>query len=137
MKFKKYSSIENSYREKEIQRIYEEGFANDDIVWNLTEKAHGCLKKDTLIKMSDGNEKSISSIKQGESVLTYNQETNKIEIKKVKKVICQNLNKKWIKLHFDNGRHLILTEDHKIYTKNRDWIEAKDIDFNDEFLSIQ
>jgi len=41
MEFKKYDSIENSYREKEIERIYQHGFGDKDIEWVVTEKVHG------------------------------------------------------------------------------------------------
>jgi len=40
MKFKKYSSIENSYREKEIKRIITSGII-DCCEWVVTEKIHG------------------------------------------------------------------------------------------------
>lgn len=39
LKFKKYSSIENTYRSKEIDRITEQG--NSGGVWRLSEKVHG------------------------------------------------------------------------------------------------
>jgi len=41
MEFTKYSTIENSYREKEINKIIENGFASKDIEWVVTEKVHG------------------------------------------------------------------------------------------------
>jgi len=56
MKFTKYSNIENSYREKEIQRIIESGFASEDIVWVVTEKIHGT----NLSFLSDGNEVKVA-----------------------------------------------------------------------------
>ena len=42
MEFTKYPSIENSYREKEIERIITNGFADNKIKWVVTEKVHGC-----------------------------------------------------------------------------------------------
>jgi len=41
MKFTKYSSIENTYRKKEIEKIYINGFADNKIKWIVTEKIHG------------------------------------------------------------------------------------------------
>jgi len=41
MKFTKYSSIENTYREKEINKIIENGFADKNIEWVVTEKVDG------------------------------------------------------------------------------------------------
>ena len=41
MKFKKYPSIENSYREKQIDQIRVHGYASNDIIYCVTEKIHG------------------------------------------------------------------------------------------------
>ncbi len=41
MKFKKYSEIENTYREDEIQRIRSNGFDDSSIKWSVTEKVDG------------------------------------------------------------------------------------------------
>ena len=41
MKFQKYGSIENSYREKTLYYIHSEGFADPEILWVATEKIHG------------------------------------------------------------------------------------------------
>jgi Rnl2 family RNA ligase len=41
IKFKKYRSIENSYRKKFANKIVQEGFANKDITWVGTEKIDG------------------------------------------------------------------------------------------------
>jgi len=41
LEFKKYSEIENTYRQKEIERIYKNGFANKNIEYVVTEKVHG------------------------------------------------------------------------------------------------
>ena len=51
MEFKKYDSIENSYREKVIEKIYQHGFGNKDIEWVVTEKIHGT----NFGFISDGN----------------------------------------------------------------------------------
>ena len=56
MKFKKYSSIENSYREKEIEKIVTNGFASDDIEYIVTEKVHGTH----LSLLSDRNDVKVA-----------------------------------------------------------------------------
>jgi len=56
MNFKKYSSIENSYRDKEIKKIRISGFAEKDIEWVVTEKIHGT----NFSFISDGNEVKVA-----------------------------------------------------------------------------
>ena len=136
MKFTKYSSIENSYREKEIERIITNGFANKDIEWVVTEKIHGCFEKNQKVLTKNGYKK-ISKINENDFVLSFNHKNGKFEYKKVKKSINRNLSKKWVKLIFDNGKEIICTEDHKIFTKNRGYVEAKDLNENDEFLEAK
>ena len=41
IEFKKYSEIENTYRQKEIEKIRKSGFANKNIEYVVTEKVHG------------------------------------------------------------------------------------------------
>jgi len=69
MKFTKYSSIENSYREKEIESIYIAGFAVKDIEWVVTEKIHGC----NFSFISDGDDVQVAK---RTAVLTENELQN-------------------------------------------------------------
>ena len=59
MDFKKFTSIENSYRIKEIQSI-QINFPGEEFV--VQEKIHGCLENRTKITMADGTTKTISEI---------------------------------------------------------------------------
>jgi len=136
MKFTKYSSIENSYREKEIESIYIAGFADKDIEWVVTEKVDGCFEKNQKVLTKNGYKK-ISKINENDFVLSFNHRNGKLEYKKVKKSINRKSNKRWIKLIFDNGKEIICTEDHKIFTKNRGYVEAKYLNENDEFIEVK
>ena len=96
-------------------------------------KLHGCVYKDTLITLANGETIPINTIKSGTYIMTYNETTKEVEINKVSKVICQTLDKNWVKLVFDTTE-LICTADHKIYTKNRGYIEASKLSVNDIFI---
>ena len=98
-----------------------------------TEKVHGCVSEDTLVLLSNGIHKKISKIIIGDEVVTFNETLFINENKKVKNVFNQPLNKEWLELIFDNTT-LICTKDHKIYTKNRGYVEAQFLDINDEFV---
>ena len=50
--FKKFNSLENSYRENFIHKIREHGYENEEYI--ITEKLHGCFTHDTKITLPDG-----------------------------------------------------------------------------------
>ena len=60
VKFKKFSSLENSYRENFIHKIREQGYENEYYI--ITEKLHGCFTHDTKITLPDGKHKTIGEI---------------------------------------------------------------------------
>lgn len=114
--------------------VYDKTRKKPTLMFTLSEKIHGCFYKKTNITMADGSEKEISSLKSGMYVLTYNEKTHKNEINRIKNVLNQKLNKDWCKLIFDKTT-IICTKDHKIYTKNRGYVEAQNLTVDDEFLS--
>ena len=142
----KYPSI-NQFRQivKEITEsacfigLDEEGKAQFDYLkpkpvleFSITPKAHGCFEKNTLVTLANGENVKISELEQGTYILSYNTSTNTQEVKQVKAVLNQKLNKEWIKLIFDKTE-LICTKDHKIYTKNRGYVEAHHLTDEDVF----
>jgi ribonucleoside-triphosphate reductase len=99
-----------------------------------------CLIGSTLIKCADG-EKPISEIiniiNSGGtcSVETFNEKTGKIEFKNVVNGILTKKNAEVVKLTIEeNGIEYTVTstDDHKFYTKNRGWVEAKDLTEEDD-----
>ncbi|MFW6172903.1 MAG: RNA ligase, Rnl2 family [Elusimicrobiota bacterium] len=53
MPFRKYSSIENSYRQKEIDYIVRCGFNHTDYKWSVSEKVHGASFSFALVSGQD------------------------------------------------------------------------------------
>lgn len=98
-------------------------------------KHHGCVSSDTEVLLSDGSTKPISDLKSGTSILSYNPETKEIENDVVLNVLDDELDKDWLELEFDNGYILKCTEDHPIFTENRGYVKAKDLDEHDIFVS--
>ena len=70
MQFKKYNSIDNSYREKTVRYIKQGGF--DKVPWVAQEKIHGCNM--SFIIDDDGKiscAKRSGFIKEGENFFNY------------------------------------------------------------------
>jgi hypothetical protein len=100
-----------------------------------TTKCHGCVHKDTLVTLADGSQEKISNIPIGTSILSYNELTKEIEFDVVNDVIVQDLEKKWIRLDFDNGTYLKCTTDHPILTSSG-WISAEDLTSEHEIIIL-
>ena len=133
--FRKFSEIEN-VRQKQIDWIVEQGLSGG--VWNCSVKCHGCLEKTSRVMLANGEELPISEIEIGDIVLSFDGEKNDFVPAKVKNVIEKPIVDEldWYRLSLDNGRELVCTGDHKILTKNRDWVQAKDLEENDEIVGI-
>ena len=58
--FNKFPSLENTYRQKEIDQIVNQGLADQGYI--VTEKVHGCFTHDTKISLSDGTTKKLGEI---------------------------------------------------------------------------
>jgi len=99
-----------------------------------TVKLHGCFDKNSLVTLSNGEEIPISEINVGDSILSYDFEFNRFVDKKVVNTENFKSNKNWVELVFDNNSSIKCTEDHKIYTKNRGWVEAINLTEEDVFL---
>lgn len=147
MKHIKWPSIEqyrNAIRNITNYTRYSGKDENGDPIYNTnplpkltyigTVKSHGCFSHDTLITLADGNKIPISEITKDTSILSFDLDKNMYVVEKVNDVIVQELDKNWIKLEFDNGSIIECTEDHKFYTKNRGWVEAKNLIDTDEFI---
>lgn len=105
------------------------------LTFTASEKIHGCFDKDTLVTLANGENVKISELTPGSYVLTYNIDSGEQEPKQVKNVINQNLDKSWLRVTFD-GATILCTEDHKIYTKNRGYVEARNLKDTDIFVTL-
>ena len=84
-----------------------------------------CFHADTLIVIDSGK-KPISDIEIGESVQSWNEETKKMEFKKVADKIITHSNKPCFRIRLKNGQEIRCTQDHKFFFEGA-WIEIKDI----------
>jgi hypothetical protein len=93
-----------------------------------------CIDEEEFVTMADDSNKQLKDVKVGDYVVTWSEEQNKFENKKV----IANLDKGFvecIKINLENGKSITCTSDHKILTKNRAWVSAGELTNNDEIVS--
>ena len=98
-------------------------------------KLDGCVSKDTIVETENG-EKTIEEVVKGNDtqILSYNEETNKVEFKTIKKKMHFFTEKKWYKIKFDNGLELKITENDFLRIKNGSYRMVLDLQIGDEVL---
>ena len=118
IEFRKFPSIEQfrniikqvhanaKYHEKPIPTLEFKG----------TVKLHGCVSGETLITLANGESIPIKDIKKDTSIISYNVDSQKYEFDIVDDVLIQDLDKKWVRLCFTDGRYLECTECHPSYS---------------------
>lgn len=113
---------------KNFTNVIEEG---EEVIF--TEKIHGCIHPDTKIMLPNGEEVSISNIIEDDrytQVWSYDVESKQFMSKQITGRMRRpnTENKRWIKMILENGRQLRITEDHPVFSEDRDmYIEAKHI----------
>jgi hypothetical protein len=91
----------------------------------IIDESHSCFIGDTLI---DG--KKIKDINLRDSLKTFNFTKGVYEYKNVKNIYKNKLSERLVKIKC-NGKEIVCTESHEIYTK-RGWVKAIDITTYDE-----
>lgn len=139
MEFKKYNSIENTYRKKAIQQVYEYGFNGG--MWEATNKIHGCLEGNQLIDTLELGIQPIRNLVENKDsigelhVKSFNHTLNEIEYKLVTNVSEQDNINNWYEIELETGEKLILTETHKIFLPDLNcYRELKEIKEGDNVL---
>ena len=101
-----------------------------------------CLSGDTLVSLVDGRELSIENIvsefKTGKEnfVYTVNEQSGKIEAKKILNAFCSGSVARLIKITLDNGETILCTPEHRIMLRNGVYCEAKDLLVDDSLMPL-
>ena len=90
-----------------------------------------CLAGDTMISTPTGL-RMIKDIKVGDEVLTFNEGTQEVEVKKVLNSLMTSPSREVIEIEY-NGRKIVCTPDHRILTK-RGYVEAQYLSSDDELI---
>lgn len=101
-----------------------------------------CLSGDTLVSLVDGRELSIENIvsefNTGKEnfVYTVNEQSGKIEAKKILNAFCSGHVDRLIKITLDNGETILCTPEHRIMLRNGVYCEAKDLLVDDSLMPL-
>lgn len=99
-----------------------------------TVKLHGCISREAMITLANGEKEKLKNIRSGDSILSYDESSQSLCFNEVGALIVQSLDKDWVELAFDNGSTLQCTEDHLVLTDSG-WKEAKSLTVLDEIVS--
>ena len=101
-----------------------------------------CLSGDTLVSLVDGRELSIENIvsefNTGKEnfVYTVNEQSGKIEAKKILNAFCSGRVARLIKITLDNCETILCTPEHRIMLRNGVYCEAKDLLVDDSLMPL-
>ena len=97
-----------------------------------------CVSGETYVtvEMADGSIQDImiKNVTTDMRVLSRNNKTGKDEFRQVKASAMTRKNASLMKITDENGNSIVCTPDHRIYTKNRGYVEAQNILETDELL---
>ena len=100
---------------------------SEDVVYNP------CLTGDSLIETNKGfiSMKELSEMDEGKfnsiQAVTFNEDSQEKEFSKIKSAFKTTVDAEIIKVNFEDGTFIKCTPEHKVYTLNRNWVEAKDL----------
>ncbi len=123
--------------------LKEMGMVNKDTAQEIKDKQKGgvandpvglCLTPDSLIQLVDGVKRRLIEIKVGDSVLSLNQETGKLEPHQVKALLDMGV-KPVYKLTTQSGKSLKTTLNHPYLTRNG-WRKLKEIGVGEEIVVL-
>lgn len=132
-----------TFRDKKIKDKLKKLVDRKIIEMIVFDECHKCFDYDTKIITNHGYIKIgdiVENDMQDVFVASYNTETNKIEYKpvlnKFRNKTAERRVKVTIKMNRGNKyREIICTESHLFYTKNRGWVQAKDLTSEDDLVN--
>jgi hypothetical protein len=106
----------------------------DESDYVISTKFDGCIHPDTMLVTNTGNRSIIDIIndKQPTVVLGYDEATQQDVWIEAKLPRINSNNKNWVEVELEDGTSLKCTEDHRVFTVNRGWIEARELTVEDD-----
>lgn len=92
-----------------------------------------CFLEDSLVETLTGKKK-IKDITTNDKVYSFNHTSNRIELNSVDQVYVRDYDGEILSIELDNGITIECTPEHRLYTKNRGYVPAKDLKEDDEIL---
>jgi len=106
------------------------------------DSAGGCWSGETKIKCANGKDIEIAILaeehKKGKVnfIYTYNHETDKIELQKIKNAWQTKVTNDLLYITLDNGKRELCTSDHKWLLRNGKYVEAKDLKVGSSIMPL-
>ena len=100
----------------------------------------GCFTEDTVIKTKEGDytiRELLDTCRDSFDILSYDEKTNSFVEAKLKNLHKTQENVETISLTFEDGFICECTLDHKFLTENRGWVEAKDLNTEDNIIQYK
>ena len=101
------------------EAIRQERYDSDDgvqgYVWVSILDSRSCIAKNQLVDMADGTKKAIQDIVEGDEIISHLGNNRKVLFSE------KTGTKKVIKVTFEDGREIIATPDHLIWT-GKEWM---------------
>lgn len=94
-----------------------------------------CLTDEMFVNTTEGNKK-INEIKTGDTVFSLKHKTNDLEIDIVDQIFQRKYEGDLIEIEMENGNVIKCTPNHRIFTLNRGYVEASQLQLNDTFFLI-
>lgn len=123
-----YIGLKNILYDQRIElvknQVQEDELVNLQRIGNrIDHPTNGCFTEDTLISLVDGRQLSISELLLEQSyrtnwVYTFNEETHRIEPKRIRKVFQTKLTCDIVRVTLDNGQTIECTPEHKFMLRD-------------------
>ncbi|KAM9988280.1 hypothetical protein ACTFIZ_003620 [Dictyostelium cf. discoideum] len=104
-----------------------------------TPEGEACLHPDTIITMSNGQQKPIRQLKDGDSIITLDPITMEAHSTRIYSHFIKSSSqygKQLLKITTITGKEIICTNDHRFLTSNGNWKQSKDLLLNDKLFLI-
>jgi len=118
-----------------IYLFHDENVNNATLLNRYIGSSNLCLAGNTLVRTTDG-QKELKDIEIGDMVLSMNTDTNEIDYKLVTDSAMTNQKATVLRITDDDGFSITCTPEHKIWTKNRGYVMAKDLKEDDELTTM-
>lgn len=110
-----------------IYLFHEENVNNTSMLNRYIGSSNLCLKGDTKVQTEKGT-KELKDIKIGDKVKSYNTKLKKVEYKIVTDFAMTNPKTRVMKIIDEKtGKNIVCTPEHKIWTENRGYVQAKEL----------
>lgn len=102
--------------------------------YKISSKFDGCIHPDTMLVTKTGNRSIIDIINDDQPtvVLGYDEAVQQDVWIEAKLPRINSNNKNWVEIELEDGTSLKCTEDHRVFTVNRGWVEARELTVEDD-----